>query len=310
MISQTLAGIVFAGVCAAAALAFLSFRAVSEARRAELSRRLGPEDAALHLLRTGRPAIGEGLALAPLRWFDGLRLHSGRTESNAELLIGVLALAGAGVGMLALVVDGAAVWLGLTLALLPLWLLERAGRLRARKVTTQLPDALDLISRALRAGHALPDALRVAAAESRAPIGEELSRTVEEHRLGVELRTALGGLVERVPESFELRLWVGAMLLNRETGGNLIEVLEHLADTVRERVVFEGKVKALTAEVRASAAILASLPFLTAGLLSVMEPGYLFPLVRSSLGHTMLIGGTASLTIGLAAMRRLSHVEM
>lgn len=307
MISQTLAGIVFAGVSLAATLAFLSFRAATSARREELSRRLGPEDGAQHLLRVNHEAGGPARMLG---WLDRLRLRAGRTESAAEILGLALGLAAAGVGLLAVWLGGPVIWLGLGLGLAPLYLLQRSAHQRARKITSQLPDALDLIARALRAGHSLPDALRVAASESRAPIGEELSRTVEEHRLGVELRTALSDLVARVPDSFELRLWVGAMLLNRETGGNLIEVLEHLADTVRERVVFEGKVAALTAEVRASAGILAALPFLAALLLSAAEPGYLQPLVRTSMGNTMLLAGSATLSIGLAAMRRLSHVEM
>jgi tight adherence protein B len=128
--------------------------------------------------------------------------------------------------------------------------------------------------------------------------------------LGLELRECLEGLNNRVPESFELRLFTGAVMLNRDTGGNLIEILENLARTIRERVVFEGKVKALTAEVRASANILSSLPIGAAVLLAVVEPNYLIPLTEPGLGQYMVAGGFVSMSIGMYLMRRLAEVEM
>jgi tight adherence protein B len=176
-------------------------------------------------------------------------------------------------------------------------------------ITQQIPDTLDLMGRALRSGHAFGDALRVAGEESPAPIGEEFGRAAEEHRLGIELRAALEGLAARTPENFELRMLVSGVMLNRETGGNLIEMLENMAEVVRERLVFEGKVKALTAEVRTSAAILSALPFFAALGIMWARPGYLEPLFEPGPGQYMLAYGLCSMVVGLFVMRRISDVE-
>jgi tight adherence protein B len=125
----------------------------------------------------------------------------------------------------------------------------------------------------------------------------------------MELRPCLESLLRRVPHCFELRLLVGAVLLNRETGGNLVEILDRLADTVRERLVFEGKVRALTAEVRVSAIILSFMPFAAAAVLTWVDATYLLPLTEPGLGRTMLFGATLSMVAGMLLMRRLAQVE-
>jgi|JI10StandDraft_1071094.scaffolds.fasta_scaffold353574_2 tight adherence protein B len=310
MYARIFAGVVFAGVLFAAVTVWAMLQMLSEVRRGELAERLGAGHDIPQLLRA-RQMDTVGVLLGPVgRWLHNLRLRAGERGTVAELLVVVGLLAGVTPLLLSAVLDGPVVWLGVLAGAAPILLLMARAAARSRRLSAQLSDALDIVARALRAGHAFTDALRMAAAELPAPIGEELAQTAEEHRLGLELRECLTGLVERVPESFDVRLFVGAVLLNRDTGGNLIEVLENMAETIRDRVVFEGKVRALTAEVRTSAAILASLPFLAAVALAAVQPDYLSPLLQPGLGRTLLTAGVVSMGLGVLVMRRLSQVEV
>ena len=113
----------------------------------------------------------------------------------------------------------------------------------------------------------------------------------------------------RNPHNFDLRIVVSATLLQRETGGNLIEILSNIATTIRGRFIFKGKVRALTAEVRTSAFILGALPFVVAGSLMVLRPGYLVPLMTEPTGRTMLLICGTLFGSGVLLMRSLSQVE-
>lgn len=199
---------------------------------------------------------------------------------------------------------------GLLLGLLPLGLLRRRANAAAEALSAQLPQGLDLVGRSLKSGHSLSEALRVGASELAAPLGLQLQLVSEEVRMGADVRTALGGLVSRNPLCFDLRMFAGAVSLQRETGASLTEMIGHLAELIRERQVFKGKVAALTAEVRMSARILGSLPFAVAGMLLAMRPGYLLPLVQTELGQQMLTVGAVSMVVGAVLMRRLTQVEL
>jgi tight adherence protein B len=120
----------------------------------------------------------------------------------------------------------------------------------------------------------------------------------------------LGNLVSRNPAIFDLRLFVSSVLLQRETGGNLIEILESIASTIRSRFLFEAKVSALTSEARFSALILGSLPMLVALLLLVVNPEYMLPLITDSLGNMLLLLALMMYSLGVFLMVRLSHVEV
>ncbi len=252
------------------------------------------------------PDRGEGAT----RWLRQLIERAGSRASEQDLFLftGLLSFVGL-VGSLALF-RGPAALLGLSLGLVPLLGLRREANERAARLADQRPEALDRIARTLRAGHAFSDALRSAGDEMPAPVGEELARVSEMHRLGIDMRDCLGALAERNAGSFDIRLFVGAVLLHRETGGNLIEMLDHIAETVRERQTFQRKVGALTAEVRVSALILGALPFLVCAFLLVFQPGYLAPLLKSELGHQMLAVGGGSLLLGALVMRQLARVEV
>ncbi|MCB9796654.1 MAG: type II secretion system F family protein [Alphaproteobacteria bacterium] len=235
--------------------------------------------------------------------------QAGDPMDVSELVLRMVLGGVAGLVVTMVVLDGPISLLGAAMVLLPLLRVQRMAELRNHDISVGLPTAIDLMIRTLRAGHGLTDALRICSEELEGPVGEELGRVAEENQLGRELRECFQRMLERNPESFDLRLLTSAVLLQRETGGNLVELLDHLGRTIRDRVLFEGKVDALTAEVRFSAMVLVALPFFIAGVLLLIRPGYLTPLYTTPLGQAMLLGGMVSLVVGILVMRRLAQVE-
>lgn len=296
-----------------AVIAFAGFlwRAIgsrADARRADLQDRLARGDRRRAVTRqVERDPVAR--ALGPF----GRAVADLLAAAGSDLTVGPFLVLTGSLGVVGVVAVGegpwpAAVLLAAVLAGLPTaWMVRRASR-RSAQLSRQLPDALDLITRALRSGHAFSDALRQTASEIAHPLRDELLPIAEEHALGLELRECLEELIARNPRNQEFRLLSSAVMLHRQTGSNLIEILDQLAETVRDRVVFEQRVKALTAEVRTSAAILAGLPFLAAMALTLTAPRYLAPLGWPGMGRTMLLSGGLWMLVGLAMMRRVARV--
>lgn len=212
-----------------------------------------------------------------------------------------------------------AVGLGLPLVGLPLvWLgvcalgwaeLRRRKHHRLACIDQQLPDALDLMARALQAGHALSGALLIAAKESKQPIASELQAVFDEVNFGISVQVALPHLAERIA-SDNVRYFVVAALIQSETGGNLAEILKSTAFLIRERQKISGMVRVLSAEGRLSALILSALPFAIAGLLSWVNPGFMAKLWTDPLGLKLLYGSLFLALVGIVWMRRLVSVRV
>lgn len=310
MFANTVAIGLFALVLGVAGLLYFSAHAHRQADALELTRRLGAGEAPRQVVRVREvDAIGRGFGSFGL-WLHNLTLRAGTHASVGSVVAVSLLLALGGVAGLGAITHGPQMVVGALLGAVPVLVLKRQAKARARLITYQLPDALDLMARALRSGHAFSEALRMAAVEMPSPIGEELVPAAEEHRLGIDLREILEGLMRRMPDSFEMRLFASSVLLHRETGGNLIEILEQLGDTVRERVVFDEKVLAMTAEVRMSAFILELLPLFAAVGLSLVAPGYLLPLLERGLGQQLLVFGLVAMITGVLLMRRIARVSV
>lgn len=192
---------------------------------------------------------------------------------------------------------------------IPYFLVNRTATVRMKRMAEQLPDALELMARSLQAGHGLADAFRMCAEELPLPISAEFGRVFETVNLGKDFRDALRVLVDRNPGNFDLRLFVSSVNLQRETGGNLIEILESISDTIRQRFVFKAKVKALTSEARFSAMILGSLPFLVAGAITASNPQYLMPLLEDKFGWGLLGYCITSYGLGVFIMRDMSSLD-
>lgn len=172
-----------------------------------------------------------------------------------------------------------------------------------------LPDALDLMSRGLSAGHAFSEALHMVSAEMPDPIAGEFRKTYEEQNLGLSLKLALENLTERIP-LLDLKMCVTAVLIQKETGGNLAEILEKVAYTIRERFRIMGDLKTLTTSSRLSAWLLCGLPIFVAFAVTVMNPDYMAILWKDQRGHYMIFAAIAMQITGMLIVRKILDIKI
>jgi tight adherence protein B len=199
--------------------------------------------------------------------------------------------------------------MALTLAVLPiLWLLIKRKR-RLKAFAAQLPQALELIARALRAGHSLAAGFSLVAQEMSDPIGGEFSRTFEEQNLGKPLEEALEDLTKRIP-NLDLKFFATAIILQRQTGGDLAEILDKIGHLIRERFQIWGQVQALTGEGRLSGIVLLALPPALFAVVYRMNPDYLMLLFTDELGKKMLVGGIVSQLFGALMIRKIVNIRV
>jgi tight adherence protein B len=176
------------------------------------------------------------------------------------------------------------------------------------QIEAQMPDGLDFISRALRAGHDLPRAMQLASAELRDPLARELRYTVEDLEFGAGLPTALRHLGERVPLG-DLRTFIVAATLHRETGGDITRVFDSLAHLIRARATLRAEVRVASTEGRISAFILSVLPLMTAFMVQAVHPGLLHVLIEEPMGR-MALGGAVGLWLtGIVLMIHIIHIN-
>ena len=178
-----------------------------------------------------------------------------------------------------------------------------------RKFLQLLPDALDLMSRGLSAGHAFTEALQMVASEMPEPISMEFRKTYEEQNLGLSLKLALENLVQRVP-LLDLRMCVTAVMIQRETGGNLSELLEKVAHTIRERFRIMEDLKTMTLSSRWSAWLLCALPIFLAVYVTFMNPGYMDVMWRDSRGHKLLAVAGLMQILGMLMVQKIMKIRI
>ena len=199
--------------------------------------------------------------------------------------------------------------LGATFALFPLmWLVFRRKR-RLAKFAAQLPEALELVARALRAGHSLAAGLNLVASEMSEPIGKEFGAAFEEQNLGIPMEEALENMTERVP-NLDLKFFATAVILQRQTGGDLAEILDKIGHLIRERFQIWGQVQALTGEGRLSGVVLLALPPALFVVVYKMNPDYLMLLFTDELGKKMLVGGVVMQLLGALAIRKIVNIRV
>jgi tight adherence protein B len=172
-----------------------------------------------------------------------------------------------------------------------------------------LPDALELMSRALSAGHAFSEALHMVSEEMPEPIASEFRKAYEEQNLGLSLKLALANLMDRIP-LLDLRMCVTAVLIQRETGGNLAEVLEKVAYTIRERFRIMGDLKTLTTSSRLSAWLLCGLPIFVAFAVTVMNPDYMTVLWKDPRGHYLIASALIMQITGMLIVRKILNIKI
>ncbi|MCP3023401.1 type II secretion system F family protein [Cupriavidus basilensis] len=243
--------------------------------------------------------------------FDRMLLQSGLDWSIGRLALLTVALPviAACMGALLGLPQLALLMLIAGFAALPLLHVRRCRAKRLRKLEQQLPEAADLISRALRAGHSLSSALSMAGDELPAPIGIELGMVFREINYGVPMSDALAGLTDRVPIE-DLRYLVIAVLIQRESGGNLAEILDNVGTIIRKRLQLLDKVRVLSAEGRLGAWILTLLPPAVCGLLYVINPGLTATLWTDPNGIRLLWASAAMTMFGVIWMRQIIRIHI
>jgi len=202
-----------------------------------------------------------------------------------------------------------ALFAGLVLAGIPLAVIALMRRRRLRSFEEHFPEALDLLGRAVRAGHAFTTGLELIATECTAPISTEFRTTFEEQNLGLPLRDSLLNLTERVP-LVDVRMFVTALLIQKETGGNLAEILDELARVIRERFQIYREVNIKTAQGKLTAAILIAMPLIMMAVLGAVNPAYIRILFNDPLGRIALIGAAGLQLLGSLLLWKIVHIEV
>jgi tight adherence protein B len=207
-------------------------------------------------------------------------------------------------GFFAVGVIGAAVG-----AMLPLVYARRKRNRRMQDFEEALPDALDLLARAIRAGHPIGSGIKIVADEANEPVAGEFQRTFEEQRFGLPFDDTMLALAVRVP-LIDLRMLVTAILIQREVGGNLAEVLDNLGEVIRQRFTVHRQLRVHTAQGRMSGYVLAVLPIAVGSIIYMANPEYIGLLFSHQLGRLMLIGAISLQLLGFLWIRRIINIEI
>lgn len=198
---------------------------------------------------------------------------------------------------------------GIVLGTLPYLYIRRKKKERMGKFEKQLPEGLEFLARALRAGHAFTGSMKLASDNFDDPLGTEFAKTLDEINFGISTSDALKNLLNRV-DSRDLRYFAVSILLQRETGGNLAEIMDSIARIIRERFKFRDKVRVLSAEGKMSAIILVALPLLLIAYLQLTKPTYLTTLTTEPVGKIIGISAVSMLLIGILLIKRLIKIDI
>jgi tight adherence protein B len=296
----------------------------SEAKRRRLQQRLSDallytkhaDDEEIQLARQELMSEIPGLSRVLMRMQLATRLRRMLDQADLHITVSRLLMLSLMAGILAsLAVSMVSVskllmvTAGLVAAALPFLRIAYKRKKRLNAFLEQLPDALELMSRALQAGHAFAESLHMISTEMPEPIATEFRKTYEEQNLGLSLKLALENLSERVP-LLDLRLCVTAILIQRETGGNLAEILEKVSVTIRERFRILEDLNTLTTSSRMSAWILCGLPVFVALAVSIMNPDYMSVLWRDPRGHNLLWAAGFMQITGMLIIRKILKIKI
>ncbi len=192
---------------------------------------------------------------------------------------------------------------------LPNWFVNLAKQRRQKKFVDEFSNAIDIIVRGVKSGLPVNECLKIIARESPKPVCEEFNQLTEGIKIGLSLEQALMRMQERMPLQ-EVNFFGIVLMIQQKTGGNLAEALGNLATVLRGRKLMEGKIKALSAEAKASAMIIGSLPFLVMGAVKVASPAYLDPLFTTKMGNFILLGAGLWMSTGVLVMRQMIKIKV
>src|SRR5271163_3751990 len=201
-------------------------------------------------------------------------------------------------------------WVGLLLGFfLPYAWATHMRNKRFQKFEEKFPEAIDTLARAVRAGHAFTTALEMIADEVAEPVGGEFRKLYEEQKFGMPVRDALLNFADRIP-LVDLKFFVTAVMLQRETGGNLAEILDNLSYVIRERFKIQRQVRVYTAQGRLTMALLMAMPPIIVTVMLILNPSFIRPLFQDPIGHTLLVAGITLQTVGYFVIRKIIKIQV
>ena len=239
-------------------------------------------------------------------------LAQGGLDLRAGNFIGICGLSGVVVGLVAYVLSSRAevAWVAVLVgAILPYAYASIRRNRRFEKFEELFPEAIDTRARAVRAGHAFTTALEMITGEISEPIAGEFRQLYEEQKFGMPVRDALMNLTERVP-LVDVKFFVTAVMLQRETGGNLAEILDNLSYVIRERFKIQRQVRVYTAQGRLTMALLMGMPPIIVAVMLVLNPGFIRPLFADPIGHALVVGGITLQTVGYFVIRKIIRIQV
>ncbi|MBA3965947.1 MAG: type II secretion system F family protein [Nitrospirales bacterium] len=273
---------------------------------------------------TEAPGIFRNRKMSEIEWIQNLLasmtnlggIEKLLQQANSQMSIGVFFLLSGVLGAAGLLIATfkdygvfPAIGLGLFGLFLPRLYFKRKRKRRYKEFERQLPEALDLMARALRAGHAFSVGMKMIGDEFADPIGPEFSRTVEEISFGIDVPQAMNNLNGRVI-STDLKFFVTALVVQRETGGNLAEIIEAISRLIRQRFELLGRVKALSAEGRMSGIILFCMPIVMSILLWFLNEAYMRILIEDEMGQMMALGSGLLMLVGAYVMKNMCDIKV
>jgi tight adherence protein B len=277
----------------------------------------------LSKMRSSDPSlIMEGRSLSSVPWLnkilvripfaltmDNIVAQAGLTQPVGVYILLSIVLAFIGFMLLSIITRGLLFPIaGLCFGILPYFYLVLKKNQRIKAFEAQLPDALDLMARSLRAGHALTGGLQMVAQEFLEPLGPEFARAAAQINIGVSVEQALQNMTRRL-DCQDLKFLAVSIIIQRETGGNLAEILESIAHLIREREKLRGKIRALSAEGKLSAIILVCLPFAVVAVLLVINPKYITILSEDSLGLFIVFVALLMMAVGILIIKKIISIK-
>jgi tight adherence protein B len=201
-------------------------------------------------------------------------------------------------------------WVGLVLGFfIPYAYATHMRKKRFQKFEEKFPEAIDTLARAVRAGHAFTTALEMIANEVSEPVAGEFRQLYEEQKFGLPVRDALLNLADRIP-LVDVKFFITAVMLQRETGGNLAEILDNLSYVIRERFKILRQVRVHTAQGRLTMMLLMALPPSIVVIMQILNPGFIRPLFTDPIGHALIVGGITLQTIGYFVIRKIIAIQV
>src|SRR5580765_5452834 len=239
-------------------------------------------------------------------------LEQADVKSRAGNVLLLCLLSGAGLGLIVLVFSPFPqfAWLGLIIGgFLPYSYANYKRSKRFSKFEELFPEAIDTLARAVRAGHAFTTALELITAEVAEPVAGEFRQLYEEQKFGMPVRDALMNLTDRMP-LVDVKFFVTAVMLQRETGGNLAEILDNLSYVIRERFKIQRQVRVYTAQGRLTMALLMGMPPIIVTAMLLLNPSFIRPLFSDPIGHFLLVAGITLQTIGYFVIRKIIRIQV